>query len=115
MPRDTNGKNPRRCEVHRGYTQREARSRWMRAASAGLQDSPYCFALRSFRFALQDFSLRCRKAVDRYLPAQLQRPDISNDGPAVARHDPVAVRIHHAKPIRDDVEKMSGGRRAQMV
>ena len=47
-----------------------------------------------------------RNIVERGVLAQLQRPDIGDDRPAVARRHAGGVGIHHAIAIGDDVEEM---------
>src|SRR5258708_36782346 len=100
MQGDTPEKNLRRYEGRRIRKWRQGRRRWTRPASASLRGSPYCFALRSFRFAPQFFPLRLGNVIDRCLPAELQRANIRNAGPAVARTDPVPEGVHHAEAIR---------------
>ena len=53
------------------------------AASAGVQDSALFLRLRSFRLARQFCPLRVRHIGDRHLPAELQRPNVGDDGPAI--------------------------------
>src|SRR4051794_5712718 len=49
------------------------------------------------------------------MPAQLQRPDIGHDRPAVPRLNTVAECIHRAEAPRDDVEEMLIARLAQAL
>ena len=56
-----------------------------------------------------------RHVVEGGVPAELQRADIGDDGPAVVRRHPRGVGIHHAIAMGDDVEEMLVGGRAQPV
>src|SRR6185437_15750512 len=47
-----------------------------------------------------------RHIVDRGMAAQLQRPDIGDDCPAVVRRHAGGVGIHYAITVGDDVEEM---------
>src|SRR5882672_6482089 len=52
---------------------------------------------------------------DLCVTAELQRPDVSDDGPAVTRGYLRRVAIHLAKTIGDDVVEVAGWRPAQAV
>src|ERR1700730_17893104 len=115
MPPNRTGKILRRREFRRRYKRPGGLRQSTRAAPAGAPPSPGCFPLHSSRFALQFFAVRWWNIVDGRLPAELQSSNIGNDRPTVARRNPVAVRVHHAKPVCDDTEKVSSGRGAQAV